>query len=67
MVGGIIGIIWVYGGGILIGKIVDIAPSFSIGAIMITVLISSAIGVIFGMYPAGKAAKLNPIDALRYE
>ena len=67
MIGGIIGIVLGYLGGIIIGKIVNITPSFSIGAIMVTVLISSAIGIIFGVYPAGKAAKLNPIEALRYE
>ena len=67
VIGGIIGIILGYGGGLLIGKIVKITPSFSIGSVMITVLVSSAIGIIFGVYPAGKAAKLDPIEALRYE
>jgi putative ABC transport system permease protein len=34
---------------------------------MVAFGVSVAIGMIFGYFPAGKAAKLNPIDALRYE
>ena len=67
VIGGIIGIVLGYSGGILIGRFVNIIPYFSIGSVIITVLISSAIGIIFGVYPAGKAAKLDPIEALRYE
>ncbi|MEG0177504.1 MAG: ABC transporter permease [Erysipelothrix sp.] len=39
----------------------------SISAIVISVLFSMSIGVFFGYYPANKAAKMDPIDALRYE
>ena len=39
----------------------------SVAAIIIAVTFSMAIGVSFGYYPAKKAAKMNPIDALRYE
>lgn len=67
VIGGILGIILGYSGGSILGSIVNVSPDFSIGAVFITVLISSAIGIIFGVYPAGKAAKLDPIEALRYE
>lgn len=46
---------------------VDIAVTPSLNAVFIAFGISFAIGVIFGFLPARKAAKLNPIDALRYE
>jgi len=39
----------------------------SIQSIVLALSVSTAIGVLFGWYPANQAAKLNPIDALRYE
>lgn len=73
MFGGIIGVILGYLGSLLLGAVVrsvsdmSFAPAISVPVVIITVLISSSIGIIFGVYPASKAAKLDPIDALRYE
>ncbi|MCJ7586285.1 MAG: ABC transporter permease [Candidatus Aminicenantes bacterium] len=65
--GGIIGILL----GIGISKLVTIATSMPSRAepasILVAILMSTSIGLFFGIYPANKAAKLNPIDALRSE
>jgi len=67
IIGGAIGV--VLGGGLgYAGSSLFKAPTTpSMTAIMVAVGFSTFIGVFFGYYPANKAAKLNPIDALRYE
>lgn len=67
LIGGIIGMVLGILGAELIGKFANITPAVSIGVVLGTILFSSAVGIFFGIYPARKAAKLDPIDALRYE
>lgn len=65
--GGLLGLLFGYIGAVIVGNIVDIEPVMSITSIVVAVGISMAIGIIFGVTPANKAAKLDPIEALRYE
>ena len=44
----------------------DYSFALSKGVVVIAIIFSTAIGIVFGIYPANKAAKKNPIDALRY-
>ncbi|MCH5212344.1 MAG: ABC transporter permease [Oscillospiraceae bacterium] len=66
-IGGIIGIIIGSAFAMLAGKALGMAVRPSTGAITIAFCVSVGIGIIFGFLPARKAARLNPIDALRSE
>ena len=67
LLGGVIGVILGVAGGILASDLMGAMASPSLGSIALSLGFSLAIGVFFGYYPANKAAKMNPIDALRYE
>lgn len=66
-IGGFIGIIIGLGGSLIVSKLINLPPLVSISTILIAFCFSGAIGVFFGLYPANKAAKMDPIEALRYE
>lgn len=66
-VGGVIGIIFGIGAAYLAGILMDMSVAPSWNAVFIAFSVSVAIGMIFGYFPANKAAKMNPIDALRYD
>jgi len=72
MLGGILGIIlgWIISS--LIGSFataqgVAFQPQVDLGAIFLATIFSTAVGLFFGMYPANKAANLEPVEALRHE
>ncbi len=67
LIGGVIGMILGIVGAELIGSLANISPSLSIASVVGAIVFSSVVGIFFGIYPAKKAAALNPIDALRYE
>ncbi|MDD5527661.1 MAG: ABC transporter permease, partial [Patescibacteria group bacterium] len=65
--GGLLGIIlgWIIS--LLVTKFAGIAAAISFSSVILAFGVSAAIGLIFGYYPARRASKLNPIEALRFE
>lgn len=52
---------------VALGQVIGIDAQPSLSAVGLSISVSVFIGVFFGFMPANKAAKLNPIDALRYD
>lgn len=67
VLGGVLGILLGMGVAALVTKFAGIATTVSLPAVALAFGVSAAIGLVFGYYPARRAATLNPIDALRYE
>ena len=67
LIGGFIGIAFGIGASKVIGMVSGMSTIVSVPTLIMSFAFSMAIGLIFGIYPARKAAKLNPIDALHYE
>jgi putative ABC transport system permease protein len=70
VLGGAIGVLF----GVGLSKVLHFIPTFSTfttrvapGAILLAFLFSASVGIFFGFYPARKASRLDPIEALRYE
>lgn len=67
LIGGMIGVTIGILGGVGASKLLGYPAKPSISGIIVSLIFSMTIGVFFGYYPANKASKMNPIDALRYE
>jgi len=70
LTGGLLGVVL----GVGLSKLLKYIPIFSRfpavvspGSVIMAVVFAAAVGIFFGFYPARKASKLDPIDALRYE
>ena len=66
-IGGVIGVILGMLVSYAVSTFANIQTSTSLNSILLAFGVSAAIGIIFGYYPARRAASLNPIEALRYE
>ena len=67
LAGGVLGIVLGYVASFLITALLQWQTSISLGAVALAFGIAAATAVFFGFYPARRASKLNPIDALRFE
>jgi ABC-type antimicrobial peptide transport system permease subunit len=67
LLGGALGILMGHGGSLLVRYFLKWPVMTSPAAIIAAVVVSATVGIVFGYYPAWKASRLDPIEALRYE
>jgi ABC-type antimicrobial peptide transport system permease subunit len=67
LIGGVVGILLGCGGSFMVTCFLRWPTQTSVAAIVVSVIVSATIGIIFGYYPAWKASRLDPIEALRFE
>jgi ABC-type antimicrobial peptide transport system permease subunit len=67
LLGGTMGIVLGRCSSYIVNSVLHWPTATSVGAIVAAVLVSASVGIIFGFYPAWKASRLDPIEALRYE
>jgi putative ABC transport system permease protein len=65
LVGGLIGLTFAYSVMKLVSALTSLPVALPLWAVLTAVAVSSGVGLFFGIYPANKAAKLDPIQALR--
>jgi putative ABC transport system permease protein len=67
IMGGLIGVLLGWLASLAVTRFAGMTTTVSTSAILLAFGVSAAIGLIFGYYPARRASKLNPIEALRFE
>jgi len=66
-IGGVIGVMFGWLISFVVSSFAKITTSVSLSSVLLAFGVSAGIGIVFGYYPAKRAAKMNPIEALRYE
>ena len=67
VVGGMIGVALGAGGARVLGRVFQTTSIVTMQSVLEAVIVAAAVGIFFGIYPAQKASRLNPIEALRFE
>ncbi|MBP6788700.1 MAG: ABC transporter permease [Candidatus Promineofilum sp.] len=67
LIGGIVGIILGWAIATVAGRVIDLEAPLALGTVLLATGFATAVGLVFGIYPAWRAAGLRPIEALRYE
>ncbi|NOY97623.1 MAG: FtsX-like permease family protein [Chloroflexi bacterium] len=72
LIGGLVGILLGWGIAMIVGRVASASgtpfnPTISMDSVLLATLFSAAVGLFFGIYPANRAASLEPVEALRYE
>ena len=67
LAGGGLGILVGRGASILVRSLLHWPTGVSLSAIVVSVLVAAGVGILFGFYPAWRASRLDPIEALRHE
>lgn len=65
--GGVLGVLAAYTITLLVRGLTSVPMSVPVSAVVLSIIASTVVGLFFGIYPANKAAKLDPIEALRFE